>query len=263
MNETMKLSPDDRTPGLTGAHNFRDIGGYAAAGGQVVRGKVFRSGTLAALTDDDHAVMDALGIKVICDFRSTRERRDKPSRFAPAATFEILARDHETSAADLIRAMAAPGATPETSRQKMIDAYRILPYEQAESYTGFFNRIVAGDMPIVFHCSAGKDRTGIAAALLLDVLGVARETVIEDYMVTDRFIDGLVTIIKNDPGSRRLEAIPEYIWAPLVTADRAYIETMFETVEARHGNAEGFMREVLGMDDAAMAALRRQLVVAD
>jgi protein-tyrosine phosphatase len=252
---------DIQLPGLTGAHNFRDLGGYACAGGRVARGKIFRSGTLAALTDDDHAVMEALGIKVICDFRSTRERLDKPSRFAATATFEVLARDHETSAADLIRAMAAPGATPEISRGKMIDAYRTLPYEQADSYAGFFKRIVAGDMPILFHCSAGKDRTGIAAALLLDVLGVERETVIEDYVVTDRFIDGLVTIIKNDPGSRRLGAIPDHIWAPLVTADRAYIETMFETVEARHGSAEGFMREVLEMDESDIAGLRRQLVV--
>jgi protein-tyrosine phosphatase len=260
MDKAMTQMAEDE-PALTGAHNFRDIGGHATLGGQrVARGKLFRSGTLAALTDADHAVLDRLGIRVVCDLRSTRERASRPSRFAETASFTQWSRDHETSAGDLVRALAAPGADAQMSRRLMIEAYRTLPYEQAESYGEMFRRIAANDLPLVFHCSAGKDRTGIAAALLLDVLGVPRATVVADYVATDRFIDELVTIIQEDPSWGRLGAVPTSVWEPMVRADPVYIETMFATVEQAHGSAAGFLRDEAGLDDSAIEAVRRNLL---
>jgi protein-tyrosine phosphatase len=260
MDKEMTQMAED-APQLTGAHNFRDIGGYMTADGRhVARGKVYRSGTLTALTDADQAELERLGIRVICDFRSTRERATRPSRFAETASFTRWSRDHETSAGDLVRALAAPGADAAMSRQLMIEAYRTLPYEQAESYGETFRRIAAGDLPLVFHCSAGKDRTGIAAALLLDVLGVERAAVVEDFVITDRFMPALVTIIQEDPSWGRLGAVPVEVWEPMVRADPVYIETMFATVEQEHGSAAGFLRDAAGLDEGDIAALRRNLL---
>jgi len=260
MDKQMTPMAED-APILTGAHNFRDIGGYETADGQrVARGKVYRSGTLATLTDADHAELDRLGIRVICDFRSTRERAARPSRFPETAAYIQWSRDHETSAGDLVRALAAPGADAAMTRQLMIEAYRTLPYEQADSYGETFRRIAAGDLPLVFHCSAGKDRTGIAAALLLDVLGVPRATVVEDFAISDRFMAALVTIIQEDSSWGRLGAVPVEVWEPMVRADPVYIETMFACVEQAHGSAAGFLRNAAGLDESDIAALRRNLL---
>jgi protein-tyrosine phosphatase len=257
MNDTGR----ERVVALAGGHNFRDIGGYATTDGRgVAWGKVFRSGTMADLTDADHATLEPLGIVAICDFRSNRERRHRPSRLGDSAV-EPWSRDHETSAADLVNAMRAPGVDVTVSRGLMIELYRTMAYEQAESYRELFRRIAAGDLPIVFHCSAGKDRTGIAAALLLDVLGVDRATVVEDYVLTDRFLAGLLNLISREPDSRRYAAIDPAILAPMMRADPVYIETMFDTIEQRHGSSAGFLAEVLGMDAAAVAGLRDRLLV--
>jgi protein-tyrosine phosphatase len=263
MDSNMNQSaPDGRFPGLQGAHNFRDVGGYPTTDGrQVATGRVFRSGTLAALTDADHAILSSLGIRVICDFRSNRERANKPSRFAENVAFDIWVRDHEMSAGDLVGKLSEPGVDPERSRQVMIDAYRTLPYEQADSYRELFRRIAADDMPLVFHCSAGKDRTGIAAALLLDILGVARETVIEDYVLTDLFFEQLVSVIGNDPSWARLANVDPSVWAPMMRADNAYIEMMFQTIEQTHGSSEGFLREAMGLDSDVITAVRDNLLV--
>jgi len=252
---------DMALPLLTGAHNFRDLGGYAAADGHhVARGKVFRSGTLAALTDADQDVLASLGIKFVCDFRSTHERRNRPSKFAESQAFEVWASDHESSAGDLVRALASPAADAALSRQLMIEAYRTLPYEQAASYAVMFRRIAAGDVPLVFHCSAGKDRTGIAAALLLEVLGVARETVVADYVLTDRTMEKLAAIIGTDPSWGRLGTVDQAVWEPMLRADPDYIITLFEMLDEKHGGAAGFMREAAGLDNATLDEVRAKLL---
>lgn len=252
----------DRVVQLEGGHNFRDIGGYPAADGRsVARGLVYRSGTMSELSDRDHAVLDTLGLQLICDFRSTTERTRRPSRLPEAATYEIWSRDHKMSAGDLTEAMRRPGANSETSRRLMIEAYHDLAYEQAPSYRELFLRIAHGPLPLVFHCAAGKDRTGIAAALLLDILGVTRDLVIEDYHLTDRFFSRGCELVTKDPVGGKLAGIAPEIWEPMMRADPAYLLAMFETVEARHGSAEGFLRDELQLGDADIEAVRTRLLV--
>jgi len=254
-------TPFDRIVPLEGGHNFRDIGGYPTADGRVVAcGLVYRSGTLSELSDRDHVVMDALGLAVICDFRSTRERERRPSRLPEAARYEIWSRDHPMSAADLTEAMRRPDATSDSSRALMIAAYRDLAYEQVPSYQELFRRIAYGPLPLMFHCAAGKDRTGIAAGLLLDLLGVARDQVLADYAITDRFFARGCELVAKDPFGTRLAGINPRIWEPMMRADPAYLAAMFDTIETRHGSGEGFIRDALGMDDTAIAAIRARLL---
>ncbi|GLR68455.1 protein-tyrosine-phosphatase [Acidocella aquatica] len=252
---------DPRILHLAGGHNFRDIGGYITAGGKrVAMGRVYRSANLARLTDEDHDLIANLNIRLIFDLRDNRERKRRPSRHAPDAGYEVWARDHTGSTADLISALSAPGATAETSRQKMVDIYKHLAYEQAESYTELFRRIARGDVPLLFHCAAGKDRTGVAAALLLDVLGVPREAVIEDYLLTEHFFEHNLAIVLTDFDTNALKDVEQSIWAPMMHAERAYIESMFSTIEARHGSVENFLCEAIGLTKAELESVRAALL---
>ena len=252
----------ERVLPMTGGHNFRDIGGYPTADGRTTAwGLVYRSGTMAELSEPDQALLEQLGLRVICDFRSSRERDQRPSQLPQSAGFEIWAHDYETSAADLVLSLTGPDATPDHARALMIELYRHIAYEQAIGYRALFERLASGELPILFHCAAGKDRTGVAAALLLDMLGVPREIVVEDYVLTDRFFDRGCELVRSDPSVERLGNVDPAIWAPVMRADPAYLATFFETIEAHHGSAEGFVRDQLGLDDTAVAAIRERLLV--
>jgi protein-tyrosine phosphatase len=258
----MQLSARERILPMTGGHNFRDIGGYPAKDGRSTAwGLVYRSGTMAQLDDGDRALIEGLGLRVICDLRSSRERDRRPSRLPEPADFEIWSHDYDNSSADLVNALAEPGATAAQARAVMIDLYGDIAYEQRPGYRALFERLASGALPILFHCAAGKDRTGVAAALLLDMLGVPREAVIEDYVLTDHFFDRGCELVRTDPWVKRLGTVDPAIWAPVMRADPAYLATMFETIEARHGSAEGFIRDELGLDGAAIESIRERLLV--
>lgn len=246
---------------LDGGHNFRDIGGYETSEGRRVRmGLVFRSGSLADLTAEDQDRVARLGIKVICDLRSNRERETRPSRWPESAAVDLWARDHESSVGELLHALRAPGMTAGGIRERMIDIYRKLPYEQADSYRQLFKRIAEGPLPLMFHCSAGKDRTGVAAALLLTILGVPRDTIIEDYLLTERFFESCCRMVFRDPTADRFREVDSGVWEPMLRAERVYIETMFEILKGNHGSVGAYLRDVLGADETSRAAIRSKLV---
>ncbi|WP_340316237.1 tyrosine-protein phosphatase [Rhizorhabdus argentea] len=246
---------------LSGGHNFRDIGGYRTVDGRTTAwGLVYRSGTMASLDASDHAVLDKLGLRTVCDFRSTAERTKRPSLFAPDAGFEVWARDYDMSSADFVAIFCHAEANQDRSRERMIALYHEIAEEQAPAYQELFRRLADGALPLVFHCSAGKDRTGVAAALLLDLLGVPRETIVEDYELTDLFIEKLAEIVRHEPIGDRLADIDPQIWAPMLRADAAYLHATFAMMEERFGSARGFLREVIGVDDDMAERIRARLL---
>lgn len=175
----------ERVLPLEGGRNFRDLGGYATRDGRRLRwGRLYRSGSMAGLTEAAYAQLAEMGLRVICDLRTTSERRTMPVDWGRVPNLSYWARDYELSFGDLRNLLASDLPTGEQARAAMTAVYRELPFEQAGAYGELFRRLANGEAPLVFNCSAGKDRTGVASALILSVLGVPRETIVADYALT-------------------------------------------------------------------------------
>jgi len=243
-----------RVPPLQGGQNFRDMGGYTTDDGRTVCwGKLYRSGSMGRLTQTDYDTLAGLGIRSVCDLRTREERETEPNAWAQAARISYWCRDYTLSLGELHRTLASELATLEDARAAMIATYHRLPFEQASAYREVFARLRSGNIPLVFNCTVGKDRTGTLAALVLSALGVPRQTVIEDYGLTNRVLDRKrferpQIKIAADVAAAALEAHPSYISAAL------------DIMEERHGSIAGYLHDVLALDDGDLAHLRDMLL---
>jgi protein-tyrosine phosphatase len=247
---------------LTGARNLRDIGGYTAGEGRrVCYGRVFRGGHPLQNAAAARAAVDQLGLAAICDLRSNAERSTRSWPRQAVRTRTYWSRDYQHSDGDLYTLLRSPNATVAAVQQAMVAAYQRLPYEQSEAVHAVFQCLLRGDTPLLIHCSAGKDRTGIVVALLLTVLGVSRTHILEDYELTAHF---------NPPAEARLEwdgegamaflrDVPGDVWAAVMGAPAAYMNTMFATLEAEHGSPEAFLAEIAHVGEREITHLRRSL----
>jgi len=248
-----------RVPPLQGGRNFRDLGGYATGDGRRVRwGRLYRSGSMAGLTPVDCDYLDSLGIRWICDLRTTDERLSAPSSWQQPAAPRYWSRDHATSFGDL-RTLLKAGLPPTAAqvRDVMLSAYRHLPFEQAPAYRELFKRLATGELPMVFNCTAGKDRTGIVAALILDALGVPREVILEDYALTNELLDA--HRFANGKQSLLGQLSPEVLHA-IMGSDPDYLRCAFAVIEERHGCVETYLREVLDIGAEDLNAIRAELL---
>ncbi|WP_336957916.1 tyrosine-protein phosphatase [Sphingobium aquiterrae] len=256
------VAQDVRRLPLEGAFNLRDFGGYATADGRVVkRGMLFRSGTMTLLTGADAAHLRALGIRAICDFRRGNERAAEPTLWHGEADVDYFCRDYGESSGILGEMLKSPALTAADMRAAMIALYREIPVDHAASYRAMFAQMLSGRLPLLINCSAGKDRTGIGAALILAALGVPRATIVEDYLATNDHADWdwLLSHRDGTAVARRRRASPDAM-APLLTADAAYLESGFAALDERHGGLDAYLSDALGVDAAARRALRTVLL---
>jgi protein-tyrosine phosphatase len=236
---------------LEGAPNFRDLGGYATGDGRhVVLGLVFRSEKLSELTPADVARIKGLGIRNVIDLRTAEERRREPDDWRAPAVYESPKPDLAATVG-----MRDPNATPEEIRARMIRNYEQMPALYVDEYSAFFRRLVAGGAPLIVHCTAGKDRTGVASALLLSALGVRRSTVVADYVLTNE------RLVVRPPAMRAASLVS--VSAParrvLMSADPAFINAALDSVDRQYGSVEGYLKQALGLADRDIATLRRRL----
>ncbi len=205
---------------LQGAYNVRDLGGYRTAHGTTVKqGKVFRSGDLNRLTEDDLAQLAAIPIRAYIDFRTADEIAAAPDR-APSTLRKAF---------DL---PIAPGSLMDLARmntgrggEMMEQANEVLVRDFQESYSDFFSILLKDEnAPVLFHCSAGKDRTGFAAMLFLAALGVDRDTILQDYMLSEEYLrDKYAAKIKKEPYLEAFYTVrPSYLIAALAVIDKEY-----------------------------------------
>ena len=249
-------------PPLSGGFNLRDFGGYETVDGRRVRrGMLYRSGTMALLTEADGAYLRGLGIRTICDFRRQNERVAEPTRWHDEAT-EYYCRDYEETSGILMTMLREDGATVEDMRQAMLQLYRTLHVDHAESYRAMFQRLDEGRVPMLINCAAGKDRTGVGAALILEALGVRRDDIVHDYVLTNIHADWEWLLAQ--PAFAKDHAVtnppPADIVTALKTADAVYLDAFYAQLHAEHGGVDGYLQDVLGVDAAGKARLRDRLL---
>ena len=238
---------------LEGGSNFRDLGGYRTAGGQTVRrGLVFRSAHLGGLTDADRAALGIVGVRTIVDLRGVAEAAETP-HLVEGLACRILGAPIEPGVADKIRLAIVEGrATPALMSEFLTDHYRDYPRRCAPAFRTLFTALgTAGDRPIVFHCTAGKDRTGFASALLLTLLGVPWDTVIEDYLQTNTLWRGHVGHYPELDGEIR---------AAIIEARQDYLEAAFAILRESYGSVDGFAETALGLDHGGRERLKAELL---
>jgi protein-tyrosine phosphatase len=256
----------DHALGLAGAPNFRDLGGYRTASGKVVkRGIVFRSSKLSALTPVDWAKVQTLGVGHVYDLRTVEERKAEPDDWPAPAPAAYASPKPDMSGT--IAAMQQAGGDPVKVRAVIRHFYAGMPTLYAPEYAAFFHGLAGGTKPVVVHCTAGKDRTGVASALLLTALGVPRATVVDDYELTERLLPQAPMQTSGKPGApiggksaATLLAMPAATRKAMWAADPVYVEAALDAVTQRYGSIDGYMRKALGLSPTEIARLRLRLL---
>ncbi|MDO8863986.1 tyrosine-protein phosphatase [Haliea sp. E1-2-M8] len=243
---------------LVGGRNFRDLGGYPAIDGRITRWRtLYRSGSLARLTSADVEILTGMGIQAVYDLRNERERATEPHHWPDSTDLLVYQRDYNSSGAELSRLLDMPWVKGSDAHQAMMNNYRELPYEQAEAYKALFEGIATGNLPLLFNCSAGKDRTGIAAALLLDLLGIDRDVILDDYILTERAFNFRMLVDKSSEGRAPSEDVVD----ALIAAHPDYLNACFEQITNQHGDVASYFDEVLGINLDVQEHIRQKLLV--
>ncbi|MFE9427864.1 tyrosine-protein phosphatase [Kitasatospora sp. NPDC006697] len=248
------LTIADRDLHLASAPNFRDAGGYRTGDGHWVRmGSVYRSGDLSKLSAADLAELQRLGIDQVHDLRTPAERQAAPDRL-PAGATEYS--ENVLGAADT---GAFNVTTPAAAVQAMVDGERTMvaaPSAKAAYHavlTGLADR--DGDGVALYHCTAGKDRTGWASATLLTALGVPRDTVMADYLASNTYRAQL-----NAATLAQLPPAYQAVYKPLLDVRPEYLNAGFDEVAKDFGSFDGYLKDGLGLDRQDLRELKRQLL---
>lgn len=259
---------------LEGAPNARDLGGIETADGRVVKpNRLIRSGMLSRITDADVEYLKSAGLKTVVDFRTSSERIQKPDRVIDGVEYivcpmledkkEGITRDKpETVEEEAMRTVKMAQRLMEQNpdgRVQMRSLYPVLvTVEHAvEHYRKFFEILVNHESgALLYHCTMGKDRVGIGTALLLTALGVKREDIIADYLITaQRCAPGTERLIKNCRAYTDDESVLDFIrW--LDTVEESFINAAFDTIDELYGSMDSFMQTKLGLDDSKIERLK-------
>lgn len=255
------VESDARFIRIDGGHNFRDVGGYRTTSGRTVRSRVlYRSASMASLTPQGMVQLRALRVGSIIDLRSTDERRADSNNWLAMSGQGYWARDYSLGSTGFASMFGDPQMlTAERVHQMMAQGYRGMPKQLAPSYRELFARLVAGKGATVVNCTAGKDRTGIATALVLSALGVPYETVREDFLLSNRAIRAPTP--REEASFSALAALPADVRAALGGVDGRYLDAAFDQIRTDHGSVEGYLAKELGVGQRELAVLRRRMLI--
>lgn len=247
----MTNHPPSRHIALPGTTNFRDLGGYAGHAGRPVRWRVlFRSDHLAGLTPESLQTLKTLGVQRSADFRGAYERANDAYAWDGLTTHALSV---EPTVVQKALALVHSGGslTAQDTVALMQETYRHFVRDNTAQFAQLFQLLLEQDAPTVFHCTAGKDRTGWAAVLILEALGVARSDIEADYLLTNRYYQRPAAM-----ASRAAQAVPQEILDVLWRVQPAFLASAYEMVEANYGGMPSYLREAMALDEAALAELR-------
>lgn len=258
---TNSAAPNRHIP-LQGTPNFRDFGGYLNAEGRQVRsGQLYRSGALHNLTETDLEKLRALNIGTVCDFRHDEERANEPSRWPPSPAPQIVhlplkGGDHSMTLRRLLGETTGVGANDIVPL--MIGINRDFVIHHSDVYAQLLRILVETSAPVLIHCTAGKDRTGFGAAMILAALGVSEEDILHDYLLTGDYlvIDKEVDKIRERFGL----TVPLEVIESAFCVRPDYLHGALDAIKAEYGDIPTYLEAGLKFDAADQRELRARLL---
>ena len=257
---------DHRLLNFEGVPNFRDLGGYRSEDGRQVKwGKLYRSATFADASRADQAALQTLKLDTFIDFRSAAEKIEEPNQLPDPPGFTIvdipvLDDGNKALVGEVMERIETGNFEGFDANQSMLQANRQFADEFTPQFRTFIHTVLDADgAPVVWHCSAGKDRTGFAAAILLRILGVPQETVIQDYMASNEPAlearSNQLRMLKLFKGEETAEKI-----AVLMGVEEAWLAAGFEEIDATWGNFDKYVANGLQLSAADIQRLRDNLL---
>ena len=231
---------------LQGASNFRDLGGYRTIDGRITRWRhIFRSNHLGQLTAADVEIVRALGVRSAFDYRGLEERAAGVCVVKEIAVHPLPI---EPTVVAALRAELARGTlTASVALDLMRESYRNYVRHNTHSFRSLFGHLLEDRAPLVIHCTAGKDRTGFASALILHALGVPDDVIAEDYLLTNRHY-------KRDASNA--SDLPADVLDAIGRVEASYLAAAFEAVGNEYGDLETYLRDGLKLGATERAALK-------
>ncbi|PIT00521.1 protein tyrosine phosphatase [Bradyrhizobium nitroreducens] len=244
-DSSLKDSPA-RHLALQGASNFRDLGGYPTADGRTTRWRhIFRSNHLGQLTAADVEIVRALGIRSAFDFRGIEERA---AGICVVDEITVHPLPIEPTVVAALRAELAEGTlTAAAALELMRESYRNYVRHNTHSFRNLFGHLLEDRAPLVIHCTAGKDRTGFASALILHALGVPDDVIAEDYLLTNQHYRRDATAAID---------LPEDVRNAIGSVEASYLAAAFEAIGHEYGDLETYLRDGLKLGVTERAALK-------
>jgi protein-tyrosine phosphatase len=250
----------ERKLSLQGTPNFRDLGGYETRDGRRLKwGKLYRSSKLSNLTDVDVYYVKQLVLTLVCDFRQVLEQHLEPSRLGEGGPHNLVSLPVAPGSLNsFLESLHGGVIDVQDAAGLMRDMNRELASGQVPQYAEMFRLLLAGDQQVLIHCASGKDRTGFGAALILDVLGVPEEHIIEDYLLTNKYLplDAEIARLSQEFADHSGKAVHEDILRPLMEVRPEYIAACFEVIRENYASREHFFETALNLDEEKLAILR-------
>ncbi len=243
---------------LPGIINLRDLGGYKTRGGQVTAwGKIYRTGHLSGATDESLKILNDYGVQLICDLRSLRERTENPDQ-VPENTRYIETSIYED---DQLSAIFPKLLFNRASLGDQLGAGYIRMLDERPTRFAEIIDLVTSNMPAMFHCTAGKDRAGLTAAMILSLLDVPRETIIADYALSNLASNDLFDdFMQSSAATFKRIGIPQEQLRPLFAADPKWMEAALNHLDIQYDGVEAYLLNQGGLSREAIKRLRSEML---
>ena len=262
----------DRVIDLEGTSNTRDLGGYLTEDQRMIRsGQLIRSENLHRLTASDFEKLEELGVKTVIDLRTVREHDREPTVWQgdnPPQFHHFPIGDHENDwFRKQSRMIKQNRFSAKQSREHMVEGYRMIADEGTPSYEKLMEVVLdESNWPILFHCNAGKDRAGVATTLILEAVGVDREVIMEEFLLTNELARTgkkaeFIAKQRRSAGTGRFSKAPSAeAWFPIIGVQSEMLEAFYASVEADYGSMDDYL-SAIGVDEEDRQELAASLTM--